>query len=67
MVNVNERPVDGNDNLSSDADDDSNLEDTESESESAAASAPQSGNALGPVPTVGRSANIGHNTTTTGK
>jgi hypothetical protein len=53
MMNVNEQPLDQNDDLTDAADDDSELD---------VKATPQQGEAASPVqPTVGRSANIGHN------
>jgi hypothetical protein len=60
MMNVNEQPMDQDDDLTDDADDDSELD--------VEATPPQSEAASSVQPTVGRSANIGHNSTnTTGK
>ena len=57
MMNVNEQPMDEDDDLISDADDDSEL--------AAEAAPPQSEVALQAPQLPGRSANIGHNSTNT--
>lgn len=54
MMNVNEQPMDQDEELKDEADDDSELD--------AGSTPPQSASAPQIQPAVGRSANIGHNT-----
>jgi hypothetical protein len=57
MMNVNEQPMDQNDDLPNEANDDSGSD--------VQATPPQSEAALQVQPTMGRSANIGHNSANT--